>query len=53
MAKPAKVSTLFVGGTVRVLSRKLSELATRSPDLSLIPTQDFDGFLFRARNLVL
>lgn len=49
-SKPAQVSVVVMGGTIRVLARKLAKLLGTPPDLRFVFLQDRDGFVLRARD---
>ena len=49
-SKPAQVSIVVMGRTVRVLLRKRAKLLGAPPDLCFVSPQDRDGFVLRARD---
>ena len=52
-AEPAKVTTMRMGGAVRVLFGKFGELLWTPVDLLFVALEDLNGFLLGASNIAL
>jgi hypothetical protein len=53
VAKPSKITSIRVRRAVGMQAGKFSKLSGRSIDLSLIPSQDLDGFFLCTRDIFL